>query len=266
MFLDTIEGSVDISRGSMDYAAFGQGRKPVVLIPGLSLRRLRGSGLMLAKMYKPLCKDFRVVVFDRRDEIFEGITAADFADDIAEGMDALGIKRAHITGISQGGMIAQYLALRHPEKTARLVLGVTLCRPNGTIREAIGRWTELISTGDMKGFLNDMLHRCYSDAYIKKYEHIMPVLARFVDTVPPDRFVTLAKSCLTCDTYDRLGEIRSPVLVLGGRRDKVVSPQASEEIAEKLGCELYMYEKLGHSAYEEAPDFNKRINDFLIKK
>ena len=55
------------------------------------------------------------------------------------------------------------------------------------------------------------------------------------------------------------------MLVLGGKKDKIVTGQASEEIVEKLQCECYMYEDLGHAAYEEAKDFNRRIYEFLGK-
>jgi pimeloyl-ACP methyl ester carboxylesterase len=55
------------------------------------------------------------------------------------------------------------------------------------------------------------------------------------------------------------------VLVLGGSQDKVTTGEASVEIAEKLGCEIYMYENFGHAAYEEAKDFNRRVYDFLNK-
>ena len=58
-------------------------------------------------------------------------------------------------------------------------------------------------------------------------------------------------------------KIKCPVFVIGGRQDKVVGGAASEEIADKLGCPIYMYEELGHAAYEEAKDFNKRVYDFL---
>jgi len=78
------------------------------------------------------------------------------------------------------------------------------------------------------------------------------------------RFVILAKSCLTCNTYNALDKIKCPVLVLGGRDDKVVTGAASEEIAEKLGCRIHMYDDLGHAAYEEAKDFNQIVYDFLI--
>ena len=77
------------------------------------------------------------------------------------------------------------------------------------------------------------------------------------------RFVTLAKSCLTCNTYDELEKIQCPVFVLGGRQDKVVTGTASEEIAEKLKCSIHMYETLGHAAYEEAKDFNQIIYEVL---
>ena len=56
------------------------------------------------------------------------------------------------------------------------------------------------------------------------------------------------------------------MLVLGGRQDKVLTGAASEEIAAKLGCEIYMYDGLGHSAYEEAGDFNDRVAAFFDGK
>ena len=54
-------------------------------------------------------------------------------------------------------------------------------------------------------------------------------------------------------------------LVLGAAEDKIVTAKASEEIAERIGCPIHIYEDLGHAAYEEAPDFNKRIYDFLMQ-
>ena len=75
--------------------------------------------------------------------------------------------------------------------------------------------------------------------------------------------MTLAKACLTCSTYDRLEEIKCPCLVLGGKQDQIVTAEASMELAEKLKCEIYMYEAYGHGAYEEAKDFHDRLLAFL---
>jgi len=74
----------------------------------------------------------------------------------------------------------------------------------------------------------------------------------------------LAKACLTCNAYEELEKIQCPVFVIGGMQDKVTSGAASIEIAEKLGCKSYLYEELGHAAYEEAEDFNQRVYDFLM--
>ena len=52
--------------------------------------------------------------------------------------------------------------------------------------------------------------------------------------------------------------------MIGGRKDKIVGPDSSETIARQLGCEYHIYEDLGHSAYEEAKDFNKRVYRFLM--
>ena len=81
-----------------------------------------------------------------------------------------------------------------------------------------------------------------------------------------NRFITLAKAVLTVDTYDRLSEIKCPVLVLGGGQDKIATGQASLEIAKKLGCEYYIYEDLSHEAYSESKDFNRRIYEFFKKE
>ena len=79
------------------------------------------------------------------------------------------------------------------------------------------------------------------------------------------RFLRLAKACLTCNAYDRQKQITCPTLVLGGADDRIVTGAATLEIAEKCGCDYYLYDGLGHAAYEEAADFNARIYDFLQK-
>lgn len=79
----------------------------------------------------------------------------------------------------------------------------------------------------------------------------------------PTGLPLLQRRALPAIIYDSLDRINCPVLVIGGRQDKVVTGEASEETAEKLGCDIYMYDGLGHGAYEEAKDFNRRIYDFL---
>ena len=263
MLFHAEEKTVRIPGGEVTYVAFGSGEKPLVIIPGLSLRPIHGSALPLAWMYRLFCPEYRVYVIDKRADVPKGCTISGLAYDMAETMRAIGIPRAAVVGISQGGMIAQYLAVQSPEMVDRLVLGVTLSRTNDTVRAILGKWIEDAAQGDFESIVQDMLDKMYSPQYVRKYGRLFPAVLRLVKLDEMERFIRLAESCLTCDIYERLPEIRCPVLVLGGQEDRIVTARASAEIAEKIGCPVYLYEGLGHSAYEEAKDFNQRIYDFL---
>lgn len=246
-----------------DYIRFGSGKKPLIMIQGLNTRGIKGAALSLAYMYRIFAKEYTVYLFDRRPVVYDGITVRDMAADIASAMDALCLRNADVFGTSQGGMIAQYLAIDRPDLVRRLVLAVTLSRNNDTVKQVVGDWIEMAERGDMKRFVLDMAEKMYSETYVRKYRPLMPLLTILQKPKDVKRFVILAKSCLTCDTYDILDKIKCPTLVIGGKQDKVVSGVASEEIAEKLGCRLHMYDDLGHAAYEEAQDFNQMVYDFL---
>lgn len=246
-----------------DYIRFGSGKKPLIMIQGLNTRGIKGAALSLAYMYRIFAKEYTVYLFDRRPVVYDGITVRDMAADIASAMDALGLKNADVFGTSQGGMIAQYLAIDRPDLVRKLVLAVTLSRNNDTVKQVVVDWIEMAERGDMKRFVLDMAEKMYSETYVRKYRPLMPLLTILQKPKDVKRFVILAKSCLTCDTYDILDKIKCPTLVIGGKQDKVVSGVASEEIAEKLGCALHMYDDLGHAAYEEAQDFNQMVYDFL---
>lgn len=249
----------------MDYITFGSGSRLLVMIQGLNTRGVRGSSVPLAFMYRLFAKAYTVYLFDRRADVFEGMTIRDLAHDLARAMDALGIKEADILGVSQGGMIAQVLAIERPDLVRRLALAVTLCRANDTVRNVINGWIAMVSRGDMKALVADMAEKMYSDAYLKRYRPLLPLLTILQRPKDVRRFVILASACLTCDTFDELEKIQCPVFVIGGRQDRVVGSGACEDIAKRLGCKVHLYETLGHAAYEEAGDFNRRVYDFFME-
>ncbi|MDL2300278.1 alpha/beta hydrolase [Clostridiaceae bacterium OttesenSCG-928-D20] len=257
---------LSLNNTEFDYISFGQGAKPLVMIQGLNTRGLKGAALSLAYMYRIFAKDYKVYLFDRRPDVQEGITVKDIALDIAGAMDKLGLSNACVLGVSQGGMIAQHLAIERPDLVGKLALAVTLSKNNDTVETVINNWVSLTERGDMKGLVGDMAAQMYSEAYVKRYMPLMPLLTILQKPKDMKRFVILARACLTCDAYEQLDKIHCPVFVIGGRKDKVVSGEASEEIAERLGCKVYMYENLGHAAYEEAKDFNFRVLDFFKER
>lgn len=263
MLYNAKESKVRVNDMDIDYISFGSGKKALIMIQGLNTRGIKGSALPLAYMYRIFAKDYKVYLFDRRPDVKDGITVKEVAEDIAVAMDNLGITNADILGVSQGGMIAQYLAIDRPDLVNKLVLAFTLSRNNDKVVSAIETWVELARNGNMKQLIVDMAERMYSESYLKMYRPFLPLLTAIQKPTDVQRFVILANSCLTCNTYDVLNEIKCPVLVIGGQKDKIVGGEASIEIAEKLGCKIHMYDELGHAAYEEANDFNSIVYEFL---
>lgn len=88
--------------------------------------------------------------------------------DLAHAMRKLDIMPAKVLGISQGGMIAQYLAIDDPALVDRLVLAVTLSRPNETVRNVIDCWIRFAGQNDHRSLMIDTAERSYSENYLKK--------------------------------------------------------------------------------------------------
>lgn len=259
------ESKLNLPDMQLDYITFGRGTRPLVMIQGLNTRGIKGSALSLAYMYRIFAKDFKVYLFDRRPDVHDGITVRNMASDIAAAMDVLGITNADVFGVSQGGMIAQYLAIDRPDLVHKLVLAVTLSKNNDTTVQVVNDWVEMTERGDFKGLVADMAEKMYSAKYVKRYRPFMPLLTVVQKPKDVRRFIISAKACLTCNTYEILDKIKCPTLVIGGKQDRVVTGAASEEIAKKLGCKIHMYENLGHAAYEEAKDFNQIVYKFLAE-
>ena len=254
---------LDLPAGTVDYIRFGSGPKPLILIPGVGdgLKTVKGMAWPFALLYRQLAGEFTVYVFSRRRTLIPGMSTRDMADDLNAAMEALGLFGARLVGVSQGGMIAQWLALDHPDKVGKLVLTVTLSRPNATVRNVIAGWLEMADRGDYKGIMLDTVERSYAKKRLKRAEYRL--LGNIGKPKSFERFRIQAMSCMTHDAYDQLPHILCPTLVIGGTEDEIVTGQASVEMAERIrDCQLFMYEGLGHGLYEEAPDFLKRISAF----
>ena len=258
-------GSVPMDGTEMDYVAFGRGTEPLVMIPGLGdgLRTVRGMAMTFAMQYRELARRFRVYCFSRKRVLQEGSTTADFADDLARAMEALGITGATVLGVSQGGMIAQWLTLRHPHLVQGLILCVTLARQNAVVQQVVPAWIRMAEAGDFRRMFIDTAEKSYSAAYLRKMRLMLPIAALLSKPEDPQRFLIQARSCLTHDAFAELPRIACPTLVMGGGLDAIVGPEAAGEIAAQIhGCEMHIWPECSHAAYEEAKDFQKRIVDF----
>lgn len=266
MFYNAYNGNVKIGDTDMDYISFGKGTKNLILIPGLGdgLKTVKGTAFSFAMMYKDFAKDYRVYVFSRKNQLVEGCSTKEMAMDQAEVMKKLGIFKTSIMGVSQGGMIAQYMAIDHPELIDKLILAVTVSRNNKTIQSVVNGWIEMAKANDYKAIIIDTAEKSYSEKAIKKYRFLYPILSKIGKPKDFTRFIIQANSCIHHNAYNELERIKCNTLVIGGDKDKVVGKTSSEEIAEKIpGSKLIIYKGLGHMTYEEAKDFNNQVLNFL---
>ena len=258
-------GQINTNGEQTDYITFGKGEKTLIIIPGVGdgLKTVKGMALPFAFLYHELAKDFKVYVFSRPVNLKADATTEDMAESLYNAMTELYLSKVSVIGVSQGGMIAQYLALNHPDIVEKLILVVTLSRPNLTVTSVIDSWIEMAKKGDYKGIMLSTAELSYTPKKVKQSRLTYGLIGSVGKPKNFDRFLIQAKSCISHDVYERLDEIKCPALIIGGTDDKIVTGEASKEIAERIqGSELYMYEGLGHGLYEEAKDFIHRVAEF----
>ena len=258
-------GCVAVGDTDMYYAAFGDGPKKLVVLPGLSdgLATVKGKAWLLAAPYQRFFRDYTVYMFSRKNDMPEGYRIEDMADDQVIAMRNLGIDRACILGVSQGGMIAQSIAIRHPEVVERLILAVTTPYANEVVKHTVSSWIELVNRGDHRSLMMDTAEKMYSEGYLRKNRKYFPLVARFTKPSSYDRFLKNANAILRFDALGELSKISCPTLIIAGSDDKTVGNDAPGELKSGIAnSELFVYEGLGHGAYEEAKDFYDRVLAF----
>ena len=266
LLLNARNENISLNGFNCDYISFGRGTDPLIMLPGVGdgFRTAKGIALPFAVMYRSFAENFKVYAFSRRNNMPDGFTTGDMADDLSDIMESIGIASADVFGVSQGGMIAQKLALRHPEKVRSLILAVTASRPNDLLRESIDTWLEMADNDDYKGIMLDIAERSYTGEYLERGRMLNKMLA----TVKPKdytRFRILCRSCLEHDAYDDLEKIKCPVWIIGADQDGVLGAEASLEMSEKIPeSRIYMYEGYSHGVYEQARDFNDRMLRYLM--
>ena len=269
MLFHAKNGTLSLESGTMDYIRYGTGGRVLIMLPGLgdSLRSVKGAAVPMAIMYREFARIFTVYSFSRIDPMPSGYTIRDMARDLAQAMELLGIQRADVFGVSMGGMIAQWLAIDHPERVDRLILAVTCPEPNSVLQESLEEWVALAKSGDHGAFLKSNMRRIYSEGYCRKNLWMAPIVGLLTKPKSYERFFIQANACREHDARAQLPGIRARTLVIGGERDKALGGEASRTIAAAIdGAELKMYPQWGHGLYEEEKDFNGVLLEFLARE
>lgn len=219
-----------------------------------------------------LADRYRLTAFDNRGAGRTAMPGArvsveDMADDAAAVLAALDVSSAHVAGFSGGSIIAQELALRHPELVRSLVLQSTWAVMDPYARSWVRfiRWLVEVAPSErafLEGFFLDIYTaRAHNDGTVAQF--IDEVLA-FPYKQSTEDLQAFLDAFVDHDTTDRLGAISAPTLVLAGGRDPTSRPELCHAVAERIpGAHIEVMKEEAHQPFQEVPDaWNARVDTF----
>jgi pimeloyl-ACP methyl ester carboxylesterase len=243
----------------LDYERSGSG-PPLLLIMGMS-----GTALTWGEPFLELLRrDFEVIVYDHRgvgasSALEPPVTIAQLAEDASALLTALEIDSAHVLGISMGGMVAQELALSHPEQVRTLTLGCTYCGgPDSTETDpsVLQRLGAAMLSGSRElairtGWEINVSRAVAEDA--DAFAAFLAVAERRAVAVPV--IMAQLQACIAHDTSTRLRELTVPTLVIHGTEDQMLSVENGRLLARLVpGSRLETFEGVGHLFFWEQPE------------
>jgi pimeloyl-ACP methyl ester carboxylesterase len=229
---------------------------------------------------------YRTIVFDNRgvgrsSKPTGPYTIHQMADDAAALLDVIGIRRTHVVGVSMGGMIAQELALRHPERVRGLVLACTYPEPDAEAERqrefSIARFgghvtatgeTEIdVSAIDPLMFFQHLLPRVFNQSFIdRELPRLLQIFGGALQYgFSLEAILGQVEAVMGHKATDRLHLISAPTLVITGDADLLVSPANSDILARNIpGARLVKVPGGSHGFNFETPEiFNREVIDFL---
>jgi 3-oxoadipate enol-lactonase len=235
-------------RRSIHYESMGDpARPPVLLIMGLGF-----SSRAWDRLPKLLARDFHVLIFDnlgtgRSGRMGFAYRMRDLADDAAAVIGAAGVPSAHVFGISMGGMIAQELAITHPERVRSLALGCTFASWRSRTAPELGTKIDLLLLNlglvtparISRVLVSAEWHAAHPDSALQWVRRAERTGLRYATA----QVLAIARH----EALPRLHRIRAPTLVLTGDADRLVPPANSKVLARQIpGARLVVFPDAGH--------------------
>lgn len=267
---DIQRGTVRSGDVNIAYAVQGQGARTVLLVMGLGGREADWGDAFPAQ----LARKFRVVRFDNRgtgasDKPRDGWTLEDMARDATAVLDAVGAERAHVVGVSMGGMISQLVALDHPERVDHLVLMSTHFGGHGVDQPAPEVLAIFVPPREMPRdeMMRNSMRMIMAPHFAAEHPEVVEELVRLALEAPtPKRaFAAQLQAILSSDRSGRVSSIRAPTLVVHGDLDPLVPYSNGRRLAESIpGARLATLPGCGHMLmWESADELARVVLEFL---
>ena len=264
---NTKQVNIQIENANIDYVSFGHGKKYLVIIPGVGdgLKNVKGLASFYAHKYKEFSKDYKVYVISRRNNLKRGFKIDDMALDIMLLLNELNIAKFSIIGISQGGMIAQNLAINYPDMVEKLVLIVTAPKENSIMKSTINNWLKMLKHHEYKALLKDTAIKSFVGKNASKYTKLFEMSYQVINKHKYNNYEILLRACLKFDSLKDLKHIEAKTLIIGAKLDQVLGYEGSVLLNENIkNSKLVLYDDYSHGLYDQIKDFNEDIKIFLV--
>src|SRR3954452_18056139 len=223
-----------------------------------------------------LSRSFRVIAFDHRDTGRSTrspwpYSVAHLANDAVAVLDAAGEQHAHVYGISLGSLVAQEVALRHPDRVQALVLSASSAGGFAAYKPSASSFAQtfLVRAGPMGP--EEAAWAAVPYTYGEKTrrlhpERIVADISHRVSSPPkPLAYLHQAAAVATHDAYERLNRMAAPTLVVHGEQDVFVPPANALVLAERIpGAQLRLWPDAGHMYTIDEPQADREIARFLL--
>lgn len=253
-----------ILAGCLPFARFGNGRRSLVIFPGLADAAwdVTSRKWDLAAQYRRLADEFTITVISRKRGLPRGYTTRDMAADYARAFEGR-VGASVVMGISLGGYVAQDFAVDFPQYVQQLVIACSAYRVSDEGRKIPERWLQLAAQRRWREFYFDVAKVTMQEFHQTFYQFVIPLL-RTRPTSPADFLVSL-EACLSHDGSDLLSRIQAPTLVIGGSDDVFFPPFLLHETARRISHAVFrLLDGGSHGAYElKRDEFEDAVLEFL---
>lgn len=227
---------------------------------------------MWAPQLAAFTPDYALAALDLRGHGASDAPSGDYpldrlADDAIAVMDALAIDRAHVVGLSLGGMVAQAMALRAPGRLRSLTLADTTSRQPAGARAVWDARLATVRAQGMAALVAPTLERWFTPAFHARAPQEVARMGALIAATPPAGYIGCAYAVANIDLTDALAKIDLPALVIVGRDDAGTPPSMAEAIARAIrGSTLRVLDHAAHlSNIEQAERFNAALREFLLR-
>lgn len=256
---------------TMNYDQQGTG-EPLLLIPYLA-----ADNACYAFQVADYAKKFTCISVDTRgagetDKPAGAYSMELFADDLAAFMQAIGVERAHVSGLSLGAATGLWLAGKYPQRVKSLSVHSGWTKSDPFLKVVVEGWRVIAKALDsvQEMIIQGIFPWCFTpELYAAKPDYI-DQLAAFVRSRPKqplDAFISQSSAVIAHDATAQLARIQAPTQITFGRHDMVCSTRFEDPLKNGIkGSELVVFETCAHAPiYESVAEFNEKTLSFLTR-